>query len=105
MSLQSAFAAQPLDGRYVIFFSPHARADAFLVDTHTGKTWELVRYSYLDGEPRAWVLVDRIDNFADEVKFEYKHGKKPTGRPFKGETDKPGTGPPAGFQPAPPERR
>ena len=49
-------------GRYQVFFSPHARADAYLVDTETGRIWEKVTYSNLVGEPEAWLPLARIDN-------------------------------------------
>lgn len=54
-------------GRYQIFFSPHARADVYLVDTETGKIWKPVTITnatdpYLGSAPEIWVYQDRIDN-------------------------------------------
>jgi hypothetical protein len=61
-------SAQPTPGRefgrYQIFFSPHVRADTFLVDTQTGKVWQVVKYSDLEGDPNIWVPMDRVDNDA-----------------------------------------
>jgi hypothetical protein len=34
---------QELNGRYKIFYSPIARTDTFLLDTQTGKVWQLVK--------------------------------------------------------------
>jgi len=56
-------------GRFVITFSPHARADTFLLDTQTGKVWELIRYTDLEGEPRVWRAVDRLDSEAQELQW------------------------------------
>lgn len=33
---------QSASGRFTMFFGPHARADQFLLDTQTGRTWQLV---------------------------------------------------------------
>ncbi len=48
-------------GRYQIVFGPHARADMFLLDTVTGRTWEYITYTNLEGKPDMWVEEDRID--------------------------------------------
>src|ERR1700686_2901315 len=49
-------------GRYQIFFSPHARADVYLVDTETGQIWKPVVITSADGAPQVWMYQDRIDN-------------------------------------------
>ena len=51
-------------GRYQIFFSPSgARADTFLVDTSTGRTWRIAYRSVgTTIEPSAWVIQDRLDS-------------------------------------------
>lgn len=49
-------------GRYVVTFSPFARADTFLVDTQTGKVWQLTKFSDLQGEPLVFKNLDRIDS-------------------------------------------
>ncbi|MGB7585706.1 MAG: hypothetical protein WBM11_12735 [Terriglobales bacterium] len=54
-------------GRYQMFFSPHARADVYLVDTETGKIWKPITITNatdtnLKGAPEVWVYQDRVDN-------------------------------------------
>jgi hypothetical protein len=54
-------------GRYQIFFSPHARADVYLLDTETGKIWHPVTISNakdanLNAAPEVWLYQDRIDS-------------------------------------------
>jgi hypothetical protein len=36
----------------------------FMIDTQTGKVWELTRYTDVEGEPRVWVNMTRIDDSA-----------------------------------------
>lgn len=54
-------------GRYQIFFSPHARADAYLVDTSTGKVWSPVTYTDIQDSPQVWKHQERIDSFEDFI--------------------------------------
>jgi hypothetical protein len=54
-------------GRYQIFFSPHARADVYLVDTETGRIWKPITISNAKDDnfktaPELWVYQDRVDN-------------------------------------------
>lgn len=55
-------------GRYQLFFSPLARADAYLVDTETGRIWRPVTISNATDTnlkstaPEVWLYQDRIDN-------------------------------------------
>jgi hypothetical protein len=53
--------ANHISGRYQLFFSPHARADQYLVDTETGRVWEKVSYTDLVGDPEIWLALPRID--------------------------------------------
>jgi hypothetical protein len=54
-------------GRYQMFFSPHARADMYLLDTETGRIWKPVTISNakdtnLQGStPQVWLYQDRVD--------------------------------------------
>jgi hypothetical protein len=67
-----SFAQQNKDsevGRYQIFFSPLARADAYLVDTKTGKVWINTQYTDIDGQPRVWVYQERIDSKEDLIQW------------------------------------
>jgi hypothetical protein len=55
-------------GRYQIFFSPHARADVYLLDTETGQIWRPITITNVrdvnlkSGAPEIWMFQDRIDN-------------------------------------------
>ena len=60
-------------GRFRIVFSPHARADTFLLDTQTGRVWQLMG---LNGEPTAWAPMTRLDNSQDQAAFARAHGVK-----------------------------
>jgi len=62
------------DGRFVIMFSPLVRADTFLLDTATGKIWQMVQMSDVKGEPKAWEFMDRVDDFKAESAFIAAHG-------------------------------
>jgi hypothetical protein len=63
-------------GRYQILFSPLARADTFLLDTETGKVWQLTKFTDANGEPLAWVPMDRLDSQADWAAFFATHKVK-----------------------------
>lgn len=56
----AAAAAQPQ--RYQLFFSPHARADTFLVDTQKGRVWVLTKYVDFASEPSAFDEVEIVDS-------------------------------------------
>jgi hypothetical protein len=62
-------------GRYQIFFSPHARADTFLIDTQTGKIWSRTKYTDIKGEPEVWELEERLDS--DAAFNEWLHRQTP----------------------------
>jgi hypothetical protein len=61
-------AAQNHVGRYQIFFSPHARADVYLLDTETGQIWRPITITNArdvnlkSGAPEIWMFQDRVDN-------------------------------------------
>lgn len=80
-SNQKATPAPPTTvptGRYQIVFSPHARADTYLLDTETGRVWQFTKFPYLNGEPSAWMSVARIDTPSQRDAFQKEHGVKPT---------------------------
>lgn len=62
---EQAAPPQRQEGRYVIVHSPWARMDTMLIDTVTGRVWELVKYTNLNDEPLAWSPVPRLDTAAD----------------------------------------
>jgi len=64
-------------GRFQIIMNPEIRMDRFLLDTQTGRVWELAREVELQDEPRIWVVLPRIDN--DQQMREWlatQHNKK-----------------------------
>ena len=77
-SRSDLFSQQP--GRYQIVINPQARADTFLLDTATGRVWQLIKYGDLNGEPPAWQLMKRIDSDLDLKKLRSEFGVKPPGQ-------------------------
>lgn len=65
-----------IDGRYQIIFNPNVRADLFLLDTETGRTWVHVEASDYQGNPTFWQYQARIDNFDDMVAWVKAHTPK-----------------------------
>ncbi len=47
---------------YMIVFNPNVRADTFLLEKTTGKVWQLVTYIDLEGDPKVWKYMERIDD-------------------------------------------
>ena len=80
-SRSDLFSQQP--GRYQIVINPQARADTFLLDTATGRVWQLIKYGDLNGEPPAWQLMKRIDNDLDLKKLRNEFGVKSSGQPAR----------------------
>jgi hypothetical protein len=68
-------------GRYQIVFSPHAARDTFLLDTQTGKVWQVTQFSFLNDEPVVWNFMPRIDNDVDYMKVVSDFGRKPPPAP------------------------
>ena len=85
VAAQANAAPQPnvpvQSGRFQIFFSPHARAETFLVDTQTGKVWQLVKFTDVQGEPTVWNNMDRLDDDAQALEFFRQRGMKETKNP------------------------
>lgn len=54
--------APSANGRYQIVINPTVRADTFLLDSQTGRIWQVVQYDELVGEPSIWEYRTRIDN-------------------------------------------
>jgi hypothetical protein len=63
-------------GRYQIVISTNVRADTFLLDTATGKTWTHGQATELEGDPSAWVFDDRLDNRAQLLAWAAAHKSK-----------------------------
>lgn len=67
---QPAAPASSHAGRYQLFFSPHARADVYLLDTETGKIWKPITITNATDTnfktaPQVWVYQERIDSERD----------------------------------------
>jgi hypothetical protein len=45
--------------------SPHGARDTFLLNTETGRVWQLTVFTFLNGEPVVWNAMPRIDNDND----------------------------------------
>jgi hypothetical protein len=67
----------PPQGRFQIVFGPMARADTYLLDTHTGQIWQSVKLSDLQGEPLVRYPMDRFDS-SEEIAAFYKARKPKT---------------------------
>lgn len=61
-SAPSTVVSGPVPPRYQIVFSPHLRADTFLLDTQKGRVWVMAKFSDIAGQPSAFDEVDVIDN-------------------------------------------
>jgi hypothetical protein len=48
-------------GRFQIIASPQTRAGPFLLDTQTGRVWQLREFAGLVGSPTAWYEMTIID--------------------------------------------
>jgi hypothetical protein len=64
-------------GRYQILMSPHNARDTFLLDTETGRVWQLTVLTFLNDDPAVWELMPRIDGPDDYNKVVNDHGRKP----------------------------
>ena len=56
-------------GRFVIVHSPHTQRDVMLLDTATGKTWQLQTDPSRMGEPSFWVPMSHVDDAAQTAQF------------------------------------
>ena len=83
-SLSNVFAqpnAPVQNARFQIFFNPNVRADTFLLDTQTGKVWQLTQFTDLNGDPTVWNRMDRIDDDKQLFQFYRQHDVKKTTEP------------------------
>jgi hypothetical protein len=72
-SRSDLFSQQP--GRYQIVINPQMRADTFLLDTATGKVWQLIKFSDIENQPTAWRYMDRLDNSMEVMLWADKREK------------------------------
>jgi hypothetical protein len=68
-------------GRYVIVHSPHIERDTILLDTVTGRTWELESLTYLNDDPDAWEPVPQLNSQSDRDAIAALDGRKPKDAP------------------------
>jgi len=66
--------------RYQLFSNLNVRADTFLLDTATGKIWQMTTYTDMRGDPTVWVLTTHIDSDADLTEFLRTHMSKADAR-------------------------
>jgi len=59
-SVSTSATARPQ--RYQVFFSPHVRADTFLVDTQKGRVWVLTKFTDVRNVPSVFNEIEIIDN-------------------------------------------
>ncbi len=74
-----SFAVTSIDnqvGRYQIFFRANVRADTFLVDTVTGKTWTPIEYTNVKGQPTVWRVQERLDSPLEVSQWESRQETK-----------------------------
>ena len=63
-------------GRYQIVINPQARADTFMLDTETGRIWQLTKYTDLEGDPTIWELQDRANSLDELLAWGKLHKSK-----------------------------
>lgn len=61
-------------GSFQVVFSPVSPTDKFLVDTQTGRVWQLARFTDVKGNPVVWQFMYRIDNMDEQRKFAEQRG-------------------------------
>jgi len=66
----AATTAPATAGRYRIVFSPHVRADTFLLDTETGRIWRQTEVTDLKDKPTVWIPQKRFDSELDLTTWE-----------------------------------
>jgi hypothetical protein len=61
----------PEIGRFTIVVSPStsSRPGLFLIDTTTGQTWELTRFTDTWTQPELWAPMSKYDNTQDMLNF------------------------------------
>lgn len=69
-------ATQQSEGRYRIVFNPGVRADTFLIDTQTGKTWVQTEITDVESQPTVWMFRDRLDDEREVADWSTRHASK-----------------------------
>lgn len=76
LSFPAVAAEQLQNGRYQIVLSSITNTSKYLLDTWTGKTWQLVQFTEFSGEPLVWMAMDRIDGMKDYQEWQKAHFTK-----------------------------
>lgn len=75
VSMQASAGEAQQQGRYQIVINPAMRADTFLLDTWTGKTWQSIKMVDAADEPSVWMYRDKIDSQKEQLEWQKKHPK------------------------------
>jgi hypothetical protein len=78
-SRSDLFSQQP--GRYQIVTSPQSAKFTFLIDTATGRIWQLATFTDIKGDPTIWEIMPRIDSNEELTLFVKQRGVKPGEEP------------------------
>lgn len=63
-------------GRFQIVMSAVTARNTFLLDTQTGKVWQLTQFSDLEDDPTAWMIQTRVGSDLDLTRFALSHKPK-----------------------------
>ena len=67
--------------RYQIVLTQDAPAEAYLLDTSTGRVWHMTHMSDVKGEPDVWMYMARVDSEAEKLALYAEHAKKGASAP------------------------
>jgi hypothetical protein len=62
--------------------NPQLARNNFLLDTATGRVWQLTTFSDVDDTPSVWTFMPRVDNNLGISQLVRERGLKPKGPPF-----------------------
>jgi hypothetical protein len=74
-SRSDLFSQQP--GRYQIIMNPQLARNTFLLDTATGRVWQLTTFSDVNDTPSVWTIMPRVDNDLEIGQLVRERGLKP----------------------------
>jgi hypothetical protein len=64
------------NGRYQIVMSTLSGKNTFMVDTQTGRVWQLTQFTDIEDEPTVWLNQTRLDGELDIQRYLLSHRKK-----------------------------
>jgi hypothetical protein len=74
-SRSDLFSQQP--GRYQILMNPQLVRNTFLLDTATGRVWQLTTFTDVNDTPSVWTIMPRVDNDMEISQLVRERGLKP----------------------------